>query len=183
MALRQRRYEFDAEISRIEDRQDELATEAAGLDRDNPAFAQKRQRGHTLDSHLSGLRWARDEAHEDDSVTHWDEEVDGVELGGLTGGEFGMVQDAVQDAAAGTEHNVGDGARRIHNVAAGTVDAPYHDPKLSHQEMVARVGNLPIAYLMWANERVDELTSVEGNGQRGFDSLLLDKRAESQTED
>lgn len=148
MTLQEKRYNFEEEIERFESELKETAQEAAGLDDANPAKQDLLQEGRKLDSHLAGVRWANEE---------WD--VEGVTLGGLTGGEFGKVEDGLRQ-----EGNAGGGATRVFLVESGTVDAPYVDESMSQDERTAAVAQLPITYLKWAKAQIDDLTTVGGNG-------------------
>jgi len=170
--------DFDDEFERLESRRKTVAEEAASLDEGNPLRQQKVQEGMALDKQVEGVAWARDHAHEDDSVPVWDAPADGVVLGGLSGGEFARVEDKL----ASTKQNgvdVGSGALRIHNVAMGTVTAPYIREGMSLQEKVGAVSQLPDSYLRWASSKIDELTRPEGNGQRAFADLLRDAQEAS----
>ena len=145
-------YEFDDELERLEEAIDDLAAEVTALDASTERAKALERRGNRLDTHRRGIEWAREE---------W--EVDGVELGGLTAGEYGRLEDQLPDGA-------GDGATRVYYVAAGTVDAPYVED--DHDATVAAVSQLPIAFARWAEAQINDLTSVGGEtGNRFYDSL------------
>lgn len=178
MTLREQRYEFDEEEARIESRLEEIATEVASLD-DVPENASRRQQllteGEQLDTELAGVRWAGS-AHEDGAVDVWDADVDGVTLAGLTGREFGRLQDDLeQDGGAGS------GTTRVLLVAEATVDAPY----LAGDEArtVAATGELPVAYLQWAKARIDELTGGDPGNGNSFGDYLVAAQAERSARD
>lgn len=170
MPLDTQYYEFDAEIERLEAAMKETAEELAPLDDANPVAPQLAQAGQQLQSQLDGLRWAQNVAHlpeDEGGVGVWDEEVDGVTLCGLTGGEYGQVEDTVEG---------GQGEARVYFVAKGTVEAPYVSGDMGFKERVAAAAALPIGYLRWADSRINELMSVEGNGEPRFGDLLADAR-------
>lgn len=179
MPLQTDQISFDAEINRLEDEREELAEQLARLETGNPAAEQLAEQGQTIDGHLQGLRWARDEAADDENVSVWGEDVDSITLAGLTGGEFGQVEDAVvSDTLASGEDRVGEGSLRVYNVAKGTVEAPYLDDEMNYEQRVGAVSQLPITFLKWAHHRIDDLTSAGGNGDESFASLVTAKQAE-----
>ncbi len=154
------------EAERLESESDELGDQVAALDPDNPAIESLLSRGQTLDTYLSGVEWAREE---------W--KVDSITLSGLTGGEFGKVEDRLSDVAASQQRRGGQpGARRVYLVAFGTVDAPYIEADMSDDERVAAAAGLPVAYLKWAESHINELSRVGGNGRSSFGQLVAEKR-------
>ncbi|MFC4549379.1 MULTISPECIES: hypothetical protein [Halorussus] len=184
MPLRTETIEFAEEIQRLEDEREELAEQLADLDDDNPVVPELAQRGHEIDTHLKGLRWARDEAHTDTVISNWTTPAEHVTLAGLTGGEFGAVEDTlVSEAAARGQSSPGDGATRVHLVAKGTVDAPYLPDEDDEKKTVAAVAQLPIPFLKWAEARVDELTSVGEEEGNSFGRLVAEKRAKKTSTD
>lgn len=174
MTLDATTYDLAAEIERLEGERDEHAERVAeNVDRDGgggganeSALQQAVQQGQQFDRYLEGLRWARAE---------WDAES--VTLGGLTAGEDAMVEDHVTAARQRTDHNVAGGRTRIHVVAAGTEDAPYVGD--GHLDTVANVADLHPGCVLWAETKVNELGSVEGNGQSSFRNLLMAKASRS----
>jgi len=147
MSLRERTVDLDEAVQQLEAEREDLATQLAGLDPENPAAAHLQQRGQQLDERLAGARWARDEAYDDVDVAVWDEDVDAITLGGLTGAEYG----------------------------ASTV--PYHDPEHSDAERLAAAGQLPYQFLKFAEHHVNDLTAVGGaEGNRSFSALVAEKR-------
>lgn len=174
MTLQEQRYDFDSEVDRIELELQETAETLADLEEGNPARESLLNEGQQLDAQLAGVRWARDKAHlpsDEGGAAVWTEDVDGVTLGGLTGGEFGRVSD---ELVAGD--GAGGGATRVLLVANGTVAAPYIDDGMDDDERAANAGNLPITYLKWAEARVNELTTVGGNGGMRFSDFLGEAR-------
>ncbi|KZX49299.1 hypothetical protein [Haloarcula sp. K1] len=165
MPLQTDTYDLADEAERLKEECRETAEKLAPLDAENPAAPRLQRRGNQLQSQLDGVRWARSE---------WD--VDAVTLGGLTGGEYGHVEDELP--AAG-----GSGARRVYYVAKGTVDAPYLDDDMDFDARIAAASDLPIGFLRWAEARIDDLSSVtEGNEPR-FADWLADARKEQSTDE
>jgi hypothetical protein len=166
MPLQQEEITLETEIERLEQDRETIAEQAAALADGNPRRAELVQEGVEIDTYLKGLRWAVDE---------WDADI--ITLSGLTGGEFGRVEDQVVSAAE-QGGQPGSGATRVHLVASGTVDAPYVEDDMSEQQRIGAVSQLPITFLKWAEYRVDELTTVGGNGDESFSDLLAAKQGE-----
>lgn len=166
MPLRTEAVTLADELKRLLDEREELADDVASIDAENPAHDRLVAEGRTLDNHIAGVEWAADE---------WD--VDTVTFAGLTGGEYGRVEDRVKsDSLANGQQSVG-GAARIHMVASGTVEAPYVDGVDSYEQKLAAVSQLPFQYLQWAQSRVDELTSVGNDDETSFSDLVKEKKA------
>ncbi|ELZ96057.1 hypothetical protein C440_05687 [Haloferax mucosum ATCC BAA-1512] len=164
MPLRTQRYDLSDEIDRIDNEIAELkATKQDLTDADEDkadAIKKVKQRITQLESQQRGARWARDEAHYSPSeggIESWNHAVDSIELAGLTAGDMAQVSAEMTV----THHAV----QRIHMVAQGTEDAPYHDASASYGDRVEAVGKLPVAYIRWAYSRVDSLSTV-GNTER-----------------
>jgi len=157
-------YDFREELERIGAAMEEVAETLAPLEEDNPVAPTLTQQGKNLESQADGLRWA---------LRTWD--VDGVTLAGLSGGEYGHVEDEMDGGGAGKA--------RVYFVAKGTVEAPYIEEEMSFEERVGAVSQLPIGYLRWADARIDDLMGVEGNGGRRFNDLLVDARQETTSTD
>ena len=184
MPLKQEQIDFDEEIERLEQEREELADQVAALDGGNPVIKDLASQGSDIDVHLQGLRWARDEAATDDAVAVWDEDVDGVTLGGLTGGEFGHVEDTVNsDTSKRGVDSVGSGATRVYYVAKGTVNAPYLGDEMDYEREVGAVSQLPLPFLKWAEARIDELTTVGEEEGNSFAALVQAKRAGESSDD
>ncbi|SEW10289.1 hypothetical protein [Natrinema salifodinae] len=170
MPLRTETSNFDDEEQRLQDEIDELDAVIDQLrakeDVDESVAQTLLERLQTLQMHLEGVRWARDEAFDAEYAPAWDEDVDEVTFGGLTGGEFGRLQDDIDGA--------GTGAARIYQVEMGTEEAPYFDDSMDKDQRIATVSNLPVHYLMWAESQIDELTGIGGNGQMSYDDLLAE---------
>ena len=169
MPLDEREVVLSDEADRLEAELVELDEQIASLDPDNPAYDRIDGRGRSVDLYLDGLQWALD---------NWD--ADSVTIAGLTGGEFGKVEDELADAAAARQRRGGQpGARRVYLVAFGTVDAPYVGDEMSDDERVSAASGLPLAYQKWAEAQVNELSTVGGNGRGGWRQSATEKRQAS----
>ncbi|WP_135807361.1 hypothetical protein [Halorussus marinus] len=178
MPLKEEYIDFDEEIQRLEQKRDALAEQVAALDEDVPKREGLAEQGQDIDVCLRGLRWARDDAATDDGVPVWSDDVDGVTLAGLTGGEFGHVEDTVvADALDRGDTRVGEGLTRIYYVAKATQQAPYVDGSMSFTDSVQAVSQLPVPFLKWADDRVDELTTIGGDEGNSFGDLVAEKQA------
>jgi hypothetical protein len=169
MPLDERVVDLREELARLKDEREEIAEQVAEIDPENPAYDSLVSEGQTLDTQIRGLRWAVDE---------WD--ADTITLSGLTGGEFGRIEDELADAAASRERRGGQpGARRIYLVAYGTQHAPYLPDDPTDDERIAAASALPVAFLKWAEAEINDLSTV-GNetGSKSFSQLLAEKRTD-----
>ncbi|MFA1612055.1 hypothetical protein [Halobellus rubicundus] len=177
MPLRKKTIDFDEEIKRLESRREELLEQAATLESGNPELQRLQSEGQTIDDRLAGVRWARDEAFDDSAVSVWDEDVDEIILGGLTGREYGKVEDELGSAASERGVSLANGTARIYLVARGTVSAPYVDGYDETEELAA-TGELPRQFLAWAEAHIDDLSTVGGSegNEKPFSAALAEKR-------
>ncbi|WP_049986826.1 hypothetical protein [Halobellus rufus] len=176
MPLQTQHYDLEDEVQRLEQKRRDLAAEARDLDADDPRRGEIAQENNDIETWLDGLEGVLDPP-EESTVPQFE----AVTLAGLAGGEYGHVEDTLVDAALTRgDDSVGKGAERVHLVAKGTVDAPYLDDEMGHERQVAVTGSrLPLGYLKWAENRIEEMSSV-GNGEReSFESLVA---ASSETE-
>lgn len=167
MPIQTETYDIDDEIERLESEMDTLGEEQLDQPNDSPLQQDLFDRGAQLQRYVGIL---------DHVSTAWD--VDSVTLAGLAPGEINRIQDTAD------EHP--DVRVRDCWVALGTVDAglPYvnHDPDeiedAAYIETIqAVVDETPIAFVRWAEERINDLThpGSEGNEYR---RLLAAKQAE-----
>lgn len=187
MALRTETYDLDEEVQRLEDDISELEDVLAGMSPDHDRHAELVEVKQRLTVQANGVRWAASEAADADYCPVWSEDVDELTLAGLTGGEVAKTNDSLPA-------DTGMGAKRVNFVAAGTPHpgdedvknrpaievsspAPYVDASQSEEDRIAVVADLPDPFLQWAHARINELTTVGGNGKLNFDKL----RAEIET--
>jgi len=164
MPLETRACVIEEEIELIENQIDDIATDVAQLDPTSKRAERLEARGNRLDAHRRGLEWARRE-YGGDAV---------IELGGLTAGEYGRMEDDLPDDA-------GDGATRTTYVAHGTVDAPYAADDID--TTIANVATLPIGLVRWAEGQINGLTSVGDTGNRFYSSLAAKRAEETSTDE
>ena len=170
MPLQTREYDLNDVVAQLEAEREGLAEEVAALDPDDPERQDRIQRGQEIDTYLDGLDAVRDPP-EDVAIPQFDT----VELGGLTGGEYGQIEDQLVSAALNRgDDAVGSGAERIHLVAQGTIDAVYLEDGMGYEQAVAATAQLPLGYLKWAEAEVNEMTSLGGNERDSFESLVTE---------
>jgi len=142
----------DAIDALLEERR-ELAAEARGLDsgddEDAERLGQIEQRRLIIEDYVGGLEWVADQ-HSPDSE---------IRVLGLTGGEFGRVEDAV------AEDSGGGGSWRVHTVARGVGAAPWLDGAETQEQALAATSALPLSVQKYLYDRIDELSTV---GNRDF---------------
>lgn len=169
---------LEEELDALEDERADLLDEVADLDPENPEATRLQNRGERLDSHIAGIQWALS-AHEDPAVGVWDEPAESITIGGLSGGEYGRVEDAIGSQASERGLQRTTGLARVYMVAFGTVDAPYLNDGADEDEQIAAVSQLPFQFLQFVESRVNELTTVdEGNGQ-SFAAAVAARRNET----
>lgn len=151
-------YEFDQEVTRLEDAIDSLQDDAADLADDNPQKERVLAEVNALQAQRKGVVWARDRAYESDDFPQWDDDVDGVTLGAIRAGTYGSLQDDLE-----RDPNAGSGTSTNLLVAEGTVEAPYIDDSMSDAEQAGAVAQLHPWYRQWAEARINELLDPEGN--------------------
>lgn len=172
MPLQQKTYEFEAEIEATREDMAELAEEQANYEGPDRRAEAMLQQGLQLESRVNSLEWAADE---------WD--VDSVTFAGLTSGEINLVEDTAESYDSVRERDA--------FVAAGTQDAPYlqHDPEYSDpdvddfEETVMAVTELPRPFVMWAEEKIGELSHVEMSSGNGYLDMVADKQSSSNSRD
>jgi hypothetical protein len=173
-------YDLTEERERLEDEMDEVADEAAELYEEEWSNTQRKQDyqelvadGQMLEQQYVGVQWALDK---------WDEPE--VTVGGLTAGEYTEVGDLTGAHKQAAQERLGSNVstastRRLFYAAAGVVDAPFVGDEIGAdtrlEEKVQCVNQLSPQFMHWLEERVDDLTTpdVEGNG---FGKRLEEKR-------
>lgn len=165
-------YDLTEERDRIEAELSDLADKTAAVSSQNPMHADLQDQGAQLETHLHGVCWAQEE---------WGDET--LTFGGLTGGEYGRVEDRLSSAAhSRRESGPMTGAARVHMVAAGTVDAPYIDDDYGHDQKVSAASGLPVEFLKWAEARIGDLTTVGNGDVASFAALVREKRQNNSAE-
>ena len=163
--------DLEAEREDLLEAREDLAEKLAGIGPSNPAYDDLENQGKRIDNRLEGIEWALD-AWDDTTVT----------LAAPNGGEFGKVEDRIAEASGNTDVEPGQGASRVYMVAQGTVEAPYVDGAETFEAKLSATAQLPVPYLKWANDRINELMSVGNGERRSFGALVAAKRQEQSTE-
>lgn len=169
--------DLEAEHERLQNKRERLADEAAEMDSNNPLRQIKVQEGMATDRYVDGLYWAIHQAADDEDVPEWDDDVDTITLSGLNGEEYGALEGELDEV--GEDRNPKK-VERVYHVRDGTADAPYVGGDMSELEETHAVGTLPKEFLLWADWRIDRLSSVGGDKGNGFAELLVEKQASQQ---
>lgn len=154
------------ERDRLDERLDELADKIVAAD--DPTTLQ--QVASQVETRLSGVAYL---------CSQYDPEAASVTVRGLTAGEYARVEDrlaAMRDEAdgdriPGSETNV--------FAAAGLVAAPFiddRDPDLD--TALQAVAGQPIGVAKWLESRVNEETTVEGNGYARLSERIAARRGD-----
>ena len=170
MPLQTTKFVIEDEIARLEAERRELADAVADLDPDNPMFETTVQEGNRIDQFLSGLEYAR---------TEWD--VESVTLIGLTGGEIRRMKNHLDDEIQRQQLTVRKNWREaVYVVAFGTAAAPYVDDSMNSAQRIDAVdGELPDGYLAWAEQQINDLSTVGNERRVSFSELVMEKRQTS----
>jgi len=166
MPLQTETINLSDERDRLREEMEEVAEEQADWGFDTDQGQRLLQRGNELQTFISILEHVGEE---------WD--VDSVTLAGLSPGEVNRVSDFA-DAHEGVQE-------RDPWVAVGTHDAPYvdHDPTAItedgfEQTVMNIVDDVPLAYVRWAEARINELSHLGDGLGNGYLDLVLEKRRE-----
>lgn len=176
MPLRETTIVFEEGIDAVEQEREELLDEAADLQEGTHEYTQKVQRGKTLDSHLDGLEWAQT-AHEDDDVPAWDEDVDAITLSGLATGDVASVKADMKEAGQNSDRDPA-AASQVYQIRAGTVDAPYVGGEMDTVDEVAAIASLPASFARFAEDKIQELSSVGNSERPSFEASLAARQSE-----
>jgi len=178
------------ELERLRGKRGELKARAADADPDSKLYEQLLQRGGRLDTHITGVEWARDLAHTNRAIpTHagdgrpcpvWDEDVDELTFRAL-GGEFELIDDEVSTKAQANDLTSADGMARLRTIAYGTEQAPYHDPDATIDQRVSAVEQLPPAFKKWAEWVIVDISTL-GNGPEQSFAAAVRSRRENETD-
>lgn len=149
---------------------DELTDEIAGYDVGSKAYQQLGFQAGRIDDYRNGIAWYRNE-YETDEIT----------LRPLTDGRRRAVRDL-------TENHPFDRDQCL--VAVGSVSAPYvaHDPDAlapsndDLKETLANIADLHPDFVDWVAGKVDDLGSMEEELGNSYESMLIQKLTQAQTE-
>ncbi|ELY76670.1 hypothetical protein [Natrinema gari] len=171
--LSEEKERLDSELDELADRTSEIEQQMDDLDDDEELtqgqlheYRESVQEGNRLEQMYAGVQWALDPDGDREPIKE-------VTLGSLTAGEYAEVGDrlqAVKQGKVGWGRNPDlDNARRNMFAGACLQDAPFldeEDPDL--EAKIHAVTDLAPAFIHWLEERGDELTTpqVEGNGFR-----------------
>lgn len=172
------RFEFDAEVERIENEIESLREEFTELADDESPSAGKVEELQDLQAHRKGAIWARDKAYESEDFPAWDEDVDGIRIGAPRAGLLGQLQNDL-----GGDPDAGEGTANTLIVADATVEAPYVGDDISKQQAAAAVGSFHPYYIKWAKARVDDLLDPESGNGTSSGTSSGGKRAETTSTD
>jgi hypothetical protein len=159
-------YDLQEEEERIDEELDRAADEAAEADDGTQVHQKAVARGERLERELAGVQWALYPDEEEDR-----EPYEEVTLGALNAREYGEIGDRVKtamnkSAGYGSDLTSTDGVAQIFFVAGGLVDAPFIGEEAGFEQKAQAVGDLAPQFATYLQERVDELSTpdVEGNG-------------------
>lgn len=181
MPLQTETIDLEEEQERLQEEIDDANRLIEDMDDDHDRKAEVVELKNSLETQKTGVKWALEDAADADYCPAWDAAVDEMTLAGLTGGEVAERQD-------GLPADAGEGAVRVEFVAAGSphpgdekiknqpgidvpAPAPYVDANQTEEERLAVAARLPHPFQVWAHQRVDDLTSLSGNGRLDFDAL------------
>jgi len=152
----------DKEAEDIKAEETEGETPTGKFDRQD-----RREEAQRLDQMLVGVNWALNPSEEEDV-----EPIEEVTLAALTAGEYGLVSDFVSNDVQSVKRRFGDNINpqqsgRIIFAAGGVVEAPFiSEDSRGLDDKISDVKELAPQFVYWLEQRVDELTTpeVEGNG-------------------
>lgn len=175
MPRRTETIDLEEEEARLENKLDELADEVAEWHEKSDSTIKESKleeltdEGNSVEQELAGVKWALNPDEDEDR-----EPYEEITLGSLTAGEYARVGDYTigiknlnQDKVS--KHMEAENARRTVFAAAGIAEAPFLETTENtelyekYQEVSRK---LSPQFVYWIEQRVDELTSpdVEGNG-------------------
>jgi len=163
MTLGRETLTLSEERQRLDTRLEDLADKI--VQADDPATL--RSVGAQIETRLSGVVYLADKHGADTTVT----------VRGLTAGDYAEVEDrlAQMRAEAGQEELPGASTNLF--AAGGLVDAPFigeDNPPL--EDRLAAVADQPVGVAKWLESRVNDCTTVEGNGFRRLDKRIADRQ-------
>jgi len=150
---------LDEERDRLDERLNELADKAANADEPG-AY---RAIANELEPQFQGIAWLC-EQHGDDAE---------IVIKGLTAGEMAHVEDDLQQVKTERQQGHIPGARKNYVAAAGLVAAPFYDA--DEQQARDAITELPPGPQKWLYNRIDDKTTVEGNGHKSFAERVAER--------
>lgn len=155
--MRTETYALTDERDRLDAALDDLADQAAagGLSDADQARVQR------LERQYRGVLWALNpDAHESRDP------YESVTLRELTAGQYIKAGDQAREDSTSVDAPVGADTERLYRVAHAVVDADFVPDPGGFDDTLIAVGQLKPQFFFWLEQRVDDLTSpdVEGNG-------------------
>lgn len=153
------------EKQRLDDRLEELADKI--VQADDPTAL--RSVGAQVETRLSGVAYLVAQHGADGVVT----------VRGLTAGDYAEVEDRLAQMRTEAGQEDLPGASTNVFAAGGLVDAPFlpaADNDLSLADRVRIIADQPVGVAKWLESRVNDLTTVEGNGYVGLDRRIAAKQ-------
>ncbi|QLH78672.1 hypothetical protein HZS55_15860 [Halosimplex rubrum] len=157
-------YDLRDEARQNSNRQDELAEKIAEFEDGNPLIQRKARRGKQLERQYKGLMWALNEDEDGDERER--DPIESVTLSELTAGTHLRAGARAEADTAELDVPNGTDIQRLYRVATAVEDADFLDDDANFDETLVAVSQLKPQLFDWLEERVDELSTpeVEGNG-------------------
>jgi hypothetical protein len=157
MARRTNTIDLSEEVQRLDQRLDDLADQARGLDEDSDDYEEVREEAARVERHLVGVKDALRDDGEHEAVAE-------VTVGEVLTGDFAEIEDRARDVqrqrvGRGDDSSVS-GAERVFFVAAGLVDAPFLDDD-SFEAGAQAVSELRPPFTAWLEDRIDDLSTPD----------------------
>lgn len=158
--MRTETYELAAELQRVESRLDDIADEIADLEDGNPLIDRRAKEGQRLERQRVGLAWA---LHPDEREDR--DPYESVTISELTASTHLQAGSRAESDTADLDLPNGTDTRRLYRVASAVESGDFLDDDAGFDETLVAVGQLKPHLFAWLEDRVDELSSpdVEGN--------------------
>jgi len=147
------------EVQRLDQRLDDLADDARGLDEDSDEYQEIREEAARVERHLVGVKDALQPSSDAER-----ERVEEVTVGEVLTGDFAEIEDRARDVqrqrvSRGDDSSVS-GAERVFFVAAGLVDAPFLEDD-SFESRANAVSELRPPFTAWLEDQIDDLSTPD----------------------
>jgi hypothetical protein len=157
MARRTTTIDLSEEVQRLNQRLDDLADQARGLDEDSDDYEEVREEAARVERHLVGVKDALCDDGEREAVAE-------VTVGEVLTGDFAEIEDRARDVqqqrvGRGDNSSVS-GAERVFFVAAGLVNAPFLDDD-SFEARAQAVSELRPPFTAWLEDQIDDLSTPD----------------------